>query len=193
MLAGTVVAAIGIARPAQGHAVSDRSCAPFHYVVNPDHAPPDAVADVQSAAAQIHSGSGLVFAYDGLTTERPSLQRTSSTVLIAWTDPTLFTGVEDTDSLAGLTHAEWLTSVSGRQFRQGWVYLNDAQPRPSGFGDRTSWGGVLLHELGHLAGLPHSTDPNQIMYPYFLPGPAQWGQHDLAELRLTGQHAGCHP
>lgn len=34
-----------------------------------------------------------------------------------------------------------------------------------GFGAGSTQGNVLLHELGHTFGLPHSDDPTSLMYP----------------------------
>jgi hypothetical protein len=191
-LIGLGVAVARVARPAAGQGSALSSCVSIHYVFNPAHSPPDALADVQSAFAQVSTASGLTFTYDGLTTEAPSAQRLSASVLIAWTDPAVFGGIDDPSSVAGLTHTDRTTTVAGTRLLSGWVYLSDAQSRSSGFSDRRSWGGVLMHEFGHLAGLAHSTDPAQMMYPRFLAGPAQWGTQDLAELRRVGERAGCH-
>lgn len=48
----------------------------------------------------------------------------------------------------------------------GAIYVNDCALERLGAGpyDRER---VITHEQGHAAGLPHSSDPNSYMYPYY--------------------------
>lgn len=45
---------------------------------------------------------------------------------------------------------------------------------------------VLLHELGHVVGLDHVADADQVMFAAFLPH-ATWGEGDLAGLAAAGR------
>jgi matrixin len=62
-----------------------------------------------------------------------------------------------------------------------------------GFDYTFAHGVVLLHELGHIMGLDHVKDPNQLMYsgrhPNF--GLQDYGPGDLEGLRRVGEEAGC--
>lgn len=188
-----VIALIGgfvLAGPAAG-ASSTGDCDPIHYVVNPSGAPSEALTDIQAALALTSDASGLRFVFDGLTSEQPSPYREGAPVLIAWADPSLFASLTDSSEVAGWTHTVRVTEPTGEQLVSGWVYLNSAQDRPSGMTDRQSWGGVLVHEFGHLAGLLHSTQTSQMMYPTMTSGPIEWGHEDLARLRRIGEHLGC--
>jgi len=53
--------------------------------------------------------------------------------------------------------------------------------------------GVLMHELGHVVGLDHSTMTDQVMFPGTGGGRTTWGQGDLAGLQRVGRPAGCLP
>ena len=52
-----------------------------------------------------------------------------------------------------------------------------------GFGPGTTWGSVLIHELGHSMGLGHTNDLNQIMYPAITSVQDEYGAGDLTALR----------
>ena len=71
------------------------------------------------------------------------------------------------------------------------VLLNAGTVLPVGFDERRSWGGVLMHELGHLVGAGHSQDSADMMYPEATPGPAAWGAGDARVLRAAGERLGC--
>lgn len=75
------------------------------------------------------------------------------------------------------------------------VHLLGGAPVPNGFGPGVTWGRIMLHELGHVVGLGHVSDPNQVMHgPITDPSSATnsaYGIGDLAGLRLLGRQAGC--
>lgn len=71
------------------------------------------------------------------------------------------------------------------------VSLNTGSDLPVGFGDRLSWGGVILHELGHVVGLEHSRDAADLMFPDVSHGPATWSATDCMHLAHVGAQAGC--
>jgi hypothetical protein len=150
-------------------------CRPIHYVVRPAGAPPGGQALLDQAIARISALTGLVFVADGSTDEAPSADRPVldrsrygnrwSPVLIAWTDPTEY------PEMAGAAGRGGPAAVAGdrvgrRHYVSGVVLLNGANLR-----DVANWNagrakirGVILHELGHLVGLGHSSDPNQLMF-----------------------------
>jgi len=74
-------------------------------------------------------------------------------------------------------------------FVTGQVLLNGDEALETDFASRDdSWGSTLLHEVGHLVGLDHVDDPEQLMYPYPLAGIAEFGDGDLLGLAALGAH-----
>ena len=61
----------------------------------------------------------------------------------------------------------------------------------NGFGKGATWGEVVIHELGHLVGLGHTSARSQIMYFSVLQRNASWGAGDLAGFRRLGDVRGC--
>jgi hypothetical protein len=73
------------------------------------------------------------------------------------------------------------------------VTIDNSLRRRAGFVRRDAWGGVFMHELGHVLGLRHSPDPRDLMFRYLDSSPAQWSANDLRRLRAAGSARGCAP
>ena len=75
----------------------------------------------------------------------------------------------------------------------GGVVLNAHQigRLANGFGRGYTWGEVIMHELGHVMGLAHTSARRQIMSPHVTRRRATWGAGDLAGLRRVGDRHGC--
>ena len=83
---------------------------------------------------------------------------------------------------------DW-TGAIGR----GFVVVNarERTVKP-GFGSGITRGNLLLHELGHVVGLQHTDDTDQIMNPVLLPRSASgYRSGDLGGLARLGTDAGC--
>jgi hypothetical protein len=191
-----------LARAYRGGPVRWNPCAPIHYVVNAALAPPGSIEDVHEAAQRIAGATGIAFAYDGVTDERPSRFRDPyqpdrygerwAPVLIAWADPDSsdipFRGE---DHIASAVAAPLFPNSSVEQvYVSGWVVLNAEDPNPPGFAHVGDQGPVLLHELAHVMGLGHVQRWGQIMNEAG-GGRVDLGDGDREGLRRVGSEGGC--
>jgi hypothetical protein len=79
------------------------------------------------------------------------------------------------------------------QYFGGIIVMDADATATRGFGYRYAHGSVLLHELGHIMGLDHVRDPDQLMYSGRRPNfsVSVFGAGDLEGLRRLGEDAGC--
>ncbi len=158
-----------------GSPVTWDPCRAVHYVIRPDGAPEGGDALVHWAFRQISAATGLSFVDDGPTDEAPSTNRASfqpdrygdrwAPVLIAWSSPAAWPPLADgVLGRAGPTPFGFVGQDDER-FVSGQAVFNgpelDLQLRTGGDNKTRA---VLLHELGHLVGLGHVTDPYQVMF-----------------------------
>lgn len=151
-------------------------CRPVHYVVRPDNAPAGGEQVLQGAVARVAEVTGLVFVYDGPTDEASGASRALyqpdrygdrwAPVLVSWQ-----TEQENPDFLTDVAGEAGSASVSvpgGPSVLVSGVVDLDAAAfarilgEPGGAAVARA---IVLHELGHLVGLDHVTDPGQLMYP----------------------------
>jgi len=177
-------------------------CSSIHYVTNLAAAPSGADVLISGALSRITTATGVSFVNDGPTTEVPMANRPAvqsrygsswAPVIIAWAH----SGQSDLlpgGSTIGEGGSSWVSQGGPKVFITGEAVV-DADTTanlPASFGSGASIGELLLHELGHVMGLGHSTDPNQIMYPTLLPmSSAAYGAGDLNGLSHLGRAAGC--
>lgn len=171
-------------------------CRPLAYRVNPAGMDDEKLRVIGEAFEQIRLATGLDFAYDGVTDETPSASRPMSfadgTIVIALAEPTTerqlagpvlgAAGFATTPTLDGL----------GIRITSGWVLIDEDEAVEPGFAPGRSFGGVILHELGHVLNLDHVLDPSQVMFAYldwFSPG--SYGHGDRAGLERVGVDGGC--
>lgn len=177
-------------------------CRAIHYVVRPDHQPASGPRMVADAFTALSAATGYTFVFDGETDEPVDVDRDPyqpdrygdrwAPVYVAWATPEEVPdfGVD----IAGEAGPQTLYSPSGdKVYVTGGVYLDPAkliQIRQTS-GEPVARM-VILHELGHLFGLAHIDDPNQVMFP-------RGGQRvtDYQPGDLTGLHrlasGPCHP
>jgi hypothetical protein len=192
-----------LAANGDGSPIRYNPCAPVHYVTNLAHAPASAGSDIQGALARVSAATGMTFINDGSTTEVPTKNRASSQarygkgwapVLIGWASPNssdLLPG----GSIVGEGGSSWVQQgAAPAVFVTGEVGVDQASTAsiPSGFGGGVTMGELLLHELGHVVGMGHTTDNSQIMYPDLQTrSSANYGAGDNTGLHRLGTASGC--
>jgi hypothetical protein len=155
-----------------GRPVGFDPCRPVHWVMREQGAPADALPLVAEAFARLGEATGLVFVHGGLTDEAYDAQRPLvqperygdryAPVLVVWSDPAETDGLDgDVGGFAGAASVD--PDGAGPRYVSGVVVLDTPQLQELSAG-RPARLGVVLHELGHLAGLDHVADPADSMY-----------------------------
>jgi hypothetical protein len=206
--------------PHGAHAFLDRAtdgtpyrwnpCQPIHYVVNPDHEPAGAEADLHEAIARLSAATGIRFVDEGTSVYTADQQIGSVfqedipgrprylPLLITFVTNQDFHFIVDTKQAIAFGMPYRGDGALAHEFVSGVVVIDVGPPIPAGFGSRFSMGPLLMHELGHVMGLAHVGAGNEIMWsptvqPHDQPDPFQtdWGPGDLEGLGLLGRNAGC--
>lgn len=188
---------------ATGSPVRYNPCQPLHFVINPAGAPPGGVELAREAAVLVGQATGIAFVDDGLTQEaspppdafvddRPMYQPDLygagrwAPVLIGWLD--LAAGESQSSNYGKGGSAPWTGPTGHPTYVTGNATVSTQVP--AGLQKL-----ALMHELGHVVGLNHVDDPEQIMSGSVPPTTAapEWGAGDLAGLAKLGRDAGCLP
>lgn len=150
-------------------------CRPVHYVVRPDNAPAGGQQLIEEAVAEVSAATGLQFVDDGVTSEAPQEQRDPyqpdrygkrwAPVLITWSSD-----AEEQDLAGNVVGLGGSTTVrledAPSVYVTGQVALDapglvEMMRRPDGTAHVRA---VIMHELGHVVGLDHVDDPQQLMH-----------------------------
>ena len=177
-------------------------CQPIRYRVNLRRATRGALKDVKGAIARIEYATGLNFVYAGRTSVVPKWRRgerwpSRTNLVIAWAKPSQTPALPSTGGVTGVGGPEWqLGYVNGDRTPTGWitrgrVVLHAGYKFKPGFGRGVTRGELLMHEIGHAAGLGHTYSRQQLMYPSMLRTAAKYGAGDLAGLDRLGANRGC--
>lgn len=174
-------------------------CRPIHLVVNDDGAPASFADAVAGVAAEVSAATGLVLVVDGGTDEAPVLERDAyqldrygdrwAPVLVAFTDAGSVPYLDG--QVAGVANTYRVELDGVAHLVSGSVLLDaDVLDAPA-IGEEPAWRAVLRHEMGHLMGLDHVEDPQQLMNPVTT-SVTTFQDGDLTGLAALGQGA-CAP
>lgn len=141
-------------------------CGPIYYTVNPLHAPPNWSALVDEAVQATGDASGFELLDVGATDDRdmsPGIRGEGSPVLIAWAS------ADENEGLAGPVagYSQVATLVDDDAGSEAvaavvWLDADTYAQLPADEGVM-----MLAHELGHVLGLDHVDDSDELMYPRY--------------------------
>ncbi|HEX5086937.1 MAG TPA: matrixin family metalloprotease [Nocardioides sp.] len=161
-----------VATSRSGDPIGWNHCKSIRYVVNPAGAPDDWPDIVGGGVQEVTDASGFEFQYDGTSVERSFKERTVDPrdpppVLIAWSDAAEVPDLAgSTAGIGGGTPARVRNRV---QYVSGVVVLDtDAFDRMERRGAERSEELILAHELGHVLGLDHVDDVDELMNAEFV-------------------------
>jgi hypothetical protein len=176
-------------------------CAPIRWTANTEQGPADGLAVLQESVDRIAQLTGTTWQYVGSSSTVPTVgylpkkaQAEYPPVLLGWTDGArsdLLAG--QPKAVLGMTRTAWfgVQRADGSKvaaIRTAVVALDRTDALP--LRGRTSWKALVLHELGHVMGLAHVEDRNQLMAAV-LPAAADLQAGDVAGLGRVGSGGGC--
>jgi hypothetical protein len=187
---------------ADGSIVRWNPCSVIRWRANLTLAPPGALHDLTVAFDQLAAATGMSFKYDGATTMIPTAAwRSGSTdsglIVVAWVFKAATDLLGDGASGEGGWYEEGSkvgTQPWKWQIVRGFVVIDPTATAGylPDFADGVSLGALMLHELGHAAGLGHAEDKTQVMWPVLTNATAaRYSPGDLAGLAAIGHSAGC--
>lgn len=187
VVAGVITLAIAVATITVPVAVATTStkprCAPVAYALDARVGPPGAAQIVHDVFKEVEMMSGIRFV------AARDHRRAGAPVRIAWAERGA--NLEwDRDQLASAT-ATWSQGDRGATVVFGDVVFR----HPVDAGDINAapvdWHTLVRHEVGHLMGLAHQSDPSDVMYPRLSNRQQTWTSTDRAQLGARGRAAGC--
>ncbi|WP_062076445.1 hypothetical protein [Demequina globuliformis] len=171
-------------------------CVALAWVHNPEGMPAGAQGLVERAVADIEVYTGLVFDFEGETSELASFDRPLiqdrygerfAPIVIGWSDEQETADLAG--STAGLGGSSSVTGAYGDQrfLAAGVVILDredlaDLLEEPGGLERAES---IIRHELAHVVGLGHVDDPTELMHTENMAA-ASWGPGDRYALAVAG-------
>jgi hypothetical protein len=181
-------------------------CQAIEYQLDLIEAPRGARAAIQAAIDRTSEATGIAFTSDG-DTDRTAQELFDSSffadVLHSVYRPVLITAVSHetfrdlgaSSRAVAFAHPEEGARSLADQYVSGLVVVDGEVP--FAHAGRWSMQLVVQHELGHLVGLAHVRDPDQLMFSFEvahsgIPNPIEgWGEGDLQGLERLGTDQGC--
>ncbi|HEX5936880.1 MAG TPA: matrixin family metalloprotease [Actinomycetota bacterium] len=180
-------------------------CQTITYAVNTGGASPPVIPDLRAALRRVTDATGIPFRPVGRTGESffRAYERmrfrgvARSELLVIWVDHERYERIlrQVGDRRPSIAFAKTMAGISSDrdQYFGGIIVIDEDATATRGFNYRYTHGSVLLHELGHIMGLDHVRDPDQLMYSGRHPDFSlrDYGPGDLEGLRRLGTDAGC--
>lgn len=178
----------------------DSCSGPITWKFNPASAPSGGLEQVTGSFDRVHLATGLDFVYAGTTdvTPQPSDPGASGAdIVVGWIGGQTF--AQRHGSAVGVGGAAYwrdqrlFNGTRVNRAFEGGVVLNAGynDRLGNGFGSGTTWGDVLMHEIGHVIGLGHVGSDKQMMFGRITARAARWGAGDLTGFRKVGDTMGC--
>jgi hypothetical protein len=181
-------------------------CETITYAVNAGGASGPVRRDLNEALRRVTRATGVEFEAAGTTTEtfihayrrmRYGRVIRNAELIVIWVDHDRYVGLlrRLQDPRPSIAFAKTMAGLfeDQDQYFGGIIVVDGDATSDGGFGYRYAQGSVLLHELGHIMGLDHVKDPDQLMYSGRYPnvGVRDFAAGDLEGLRRLGVDAGC--
>jgi hypothetical protein len=161
-----------------GSPVAFDPCRPIHWTMNAEGMPAGGDTLVREAIAEVSAATGLVFVEDPATSETFSTARSAvqtdrygdrwAPVLIAWADASTVADLGGEVAALALPEVISTDGPASARVVTGQVLIDrqfTAEALSLAGEGRARVRMVLMHELGHLVGLAHVSDPNSVMSP----------------------------
>ena len=173
-------------RPGSGAPVGYSPCRTIEVEINPDGAPSDYRELVDTAIDHVSEYSGLTFSVIGTTTDRYADIDTSDPsrpVLVSWADSEEVPELEG--NIAGLGGSLARDQGGRLRYVTGTVTLDIDAFVGLGATNPGTAQSIVDHEFGHLVGLDHVDDENELMTAATT-GQTVWGPGDKRGLEILG-------